>query len=167
MQTYKSEIRGKRGRGLFLVVDYKDREKVLKHFWHLSTTGYPRTNLYLGYSKEKKRGLNTGLYLHNLILGKHPTKDVDHINRDKLDNRRINLRFCTRGQNMANAGLSKHNSSGLKGVSWHKQSQKWTAVIMIKGKNKNLGLFVTKLEAYQAYKKKLKQKHKSFSNPNL
>lgn len=167
MQTTLIPLGGKHGKGMFLIIDSDDFPRVSKLRWHLSSTGYPRANIYLGYSKEKKRGMNKAIYIHNLILGKHESKDVDHINRNKLDNRKENLRFATRGQNMANAGMSAHNTSGIKGVSWHKQHQKWCAITRVNGKNKCLGLFNSKYEASRAYRAKINQKHKIFTNKSI
>lgn len=69
---------------------------------------------------------------------------VDHINGDTFDNHVDNLRPATRFQNQWNQGLSKANTSGVKGLSWSKTENKWFACIRYNGKNKNLGYFETK-----------------------
>lgn len=69
---------------------------------------------------------------------------IDHINNNPLDNRVENLREATVVQNQWNHGLNKANTSGIKGLSWAKKSQKWLACIRCNGKNKNLGYFETK-----------------------
>jgi hypothetical protein len=77
------------------------------------------------------------LYVH----GEWPDQDLDHINRDKSDNRIANLRPATRLQNMQNVEKHKHNTSGIKGVCWHSQRNKWRAQINVMYKQKYLGLF--------------------------
>lgn len=101
---------------------------------------------------------NTTLYLHRVIMGRMGNVPqgytVDHINRDKLDNRRENLRVATASQNHINSGLRSDNTSGFKGVYWRKDSGKWRAKIRIGGKYINMGSYETVEEAHEVYKKK-------------
>jgi hypothetical protein len=76
--------------------------------------------------------------------------EIDHVNGIRTDNRLDNLRLATGSQNMWNSSKRKDNTSGFKGVSWDKHKQKWKAQIQIFNKNKNLGRFSTKEEAYAA-----------------
>jgi hypothetical protein len=82
---------------------------------------------------------------------------VDHVNGDKLDNRKDNLRICNGTQNQGNMKIPKHNTSGIKGVSWHKATKKWVANIRINKKPKYLGSFSSKLDAKEIYTKFAKQ----------
>lgn len=66
---------------------------------------------------------------------------IDHINCIKHDNRISNLREATLSQNQYNRGISKNNTSGIKGVTWNCHAKKWMAITTINGKNKNLGYF--------------------------
>lgn len=66
---------------------------------------------------------------------------VDHINGDTLDNRRSNIRGCTRSQNCINCKTNSKNISGVKGVHWHKQDRKWIARIKVNKKEVRLGAF--------------------------
>lgn len=68
-------------------------------------------------------------------------KELDHINRNPNDNRIANLRVATRSEQMHNAGMLKNNTSGVKGVSWHKPSKRWHVRIWIDGKCKSFGYF--------------------------
>lgn len=83
--------------------------------------------------------------------GEWPTVSVDHINIDKTDNRIANLRLASGTQNNANTSLTCRNSSGYKGVTWHKQCGKWQAGIKVQGKTHHLGLFSDPTKAHQAY----------------
>jgi len=83
--------------------------------------------------------------------GEKPPPLIDHVNRQKTDNRISNLRSANRMINSFNSKVSKNNSSGFTGVSWHSQVGKWCARIKVGGKQKHLGLFETAEEASAAY----------------
>lgn len=93
-------------------------------------------------------------YLHRLawfyIHGAWPTGEIDHINRDKLDNRIANLRDATHQVNNINKGLMANNTSGHSGVYYQKRSKSFRAQIMINRKMISLGGFKTKEEAVKA-----------------
>lgn len=79
-------------------------------------------------------------YMHH---GECPSY-IDHIDNNPFNNHILNLRPATPAQNQWNHGLSKSNTSGVKGLSWAKKYNKWLACIRYNGKNKNLGYFETK-----------------------
>jgi hypothetical protein len=87
------------------------------------------------------------------VHGEWPTGLVDHRDHDRQNNAIDNLRQGTRNQNNADSSLYKNNTSGFKGVSWHKPSRRWVAFISIEGKNKNLGYFDDPELAHIAYKR--------------
>jgi hypothetical protein len=87
------------------------------------------------------------LYVH----GVWPRAEIDHINGNKVDNRLVNLRLATRSENQANNGLSSHNTSGRKGVSWNRNVGQWQAQITVHRKTVYLGLFGDPDEASRAY----------------
>lgn len=103
------------------------------------------------------------LYVH----GTFPKKGmhVDHINRDKLDNRIANLRVATYAQNMRNAKKRSDNSSGYKGV--RNQNQKFTATIWKDGSPIHIGVFETKEQAARAYDDAAKVHHGEFASLNF
>ena len=70
------------------------------------------------------------------INGCFPSKDIDHINRNRSDNRIVNLREVNRSENLINSSKSNRNTSGVKGVSWNKKREKWE--FQLKHKNKKL-----------------------------
>jgi HNH endonuclease/AP2 domain len=85
------------------------------------------------------------------MTGAWPVAEIDHINLDPGDNRFCNLREASRSQNKWNEGKRLSNTSGIKGVSWYRQNQKWRADIRINGEKKHLGFFATIDEAAAAY----------------
>lgn len=89
--------------------------------------------------------------IHRVIMKPPVGVEIDHIDGNRLNNQKSNLRFATSSQNKINRGARKDNCSGYKGVSWHKQRNRWTARIMVNGKYKHLGLFTDILEAAKAY----------------
>jgi hypothetical protein len=102
------------------------------------------------------RGVQKTLFAHRVAFflyhGLYPQwpNSVDHINRDGCDNRIENLREVTAKEQSANTGLSKANTSGVKGVSFLKGRNKWRASINLAGKKVNLGTFNTLQEAVTA-----------------
>lgn len=118
-------------------------------------TLYRGTNGYVYYSiwENGKSRPNT---LHALLMGGAKRgQHIDHINGDKLDNRRANLRAATPQRNQVNRKrLNKNNRSGVRGVDQHKLSQRnpWRAQITVNGKNMYLGLFPTMEDAVEARK---------------
>lgn len=98
-----------------------------------------------------------------IVHGTWPAQDIDHANRNPLDNRLENLRLATRSQNCANKGARSDNSSGFKGVSYHKQSGKWRAKIKHFGVENSLGLYDSPAEAGDAYRVAAQQIHGKFA----
>lgn len=84
------------------------------------------------------------------VYGKLPEESLDHINRDKLDNRITNLRVAGKIINSRNTDLRSDNSSGITGVTFDKSRDKWIAQIIIRGKNIHLGRFSNIKQAAQA-----------------
>jgi hypothetical protein len=129
-------------KGQRAIVDDADYEWLSQYKWFVWRT---YAGCYLGGGRANAR---MG-YMHRLILRTPVGLQTDHINGDKLDNRRANLRVCTNAQNQAHQGLGRNNASGFKGVSRFKH--RWQACICIHGKSTGLGLFDTALLAAQAY----------------
>lgn len=92
------------------------------------------------------------------------TPIIDHENLKPGDNWIKNLRKATCSQNQHNRTINKNNTSGFKGVGWHKQQQRWRAYIVVNWKQKSLGLYDTKEEAHQAYCAAADKLHGEFAN---
>ena len=129
------------------LIDLEDYEKVKDYKWGMNTYGY--------VFRSRVDFENREMYLSRFILSPK-VKDtiIDYINRNPLDNRKVNLRKATRSQNSINSALTKNNSSGFKGVSWHKQHEKWAVSIHKKGHSEHLGYFRSKINAAKAYNKR-------------
>jgi hypothetical protein len=84
-------------------------------------------------------------------MNPHNGVEIDHIDGNRLNNRKSNLRFATSSQNKINRGPRKDNTSGFKGVSLNKKLNKYGVRLMIDGKYKHLGLFNNKIEAAKVY----------------
>ena len=78
------------------------------------------------------------LYVHGYM----PENKIDHFDRNRTNNRMVNLREVGDTCSMQNTGMLKNNTSGVKGISWSKTREKWIAQISIRKKNKNLGGFL-------------------------
>lgn len=99
-----------------------------------------------------------------LQTGEWPKHMIDHINNDPSDNRWKNLRPATKSQNQMNVKRIKSNTSGHKGVTWSKASQKWRASIKANGKQFHLGVFEQIEDAVRAYADAAARLHGEFAN---
>ena len=142
--TKRIELANSRG---FALVDGDDYERVSYLKWRLHPRGYAQAGM--GYGR---KGTKT-LLMHRLILnaGAGHANEIDHINGNKLDNRRENLRVCKPGQNKANMPPKSDNKSGFKGVSWSKNAKKWAAFVKWRGHSRYLGYFDNPVDAARAY----------------
>lgn len=129
------------GNDQFALIDADDLPKIQGYKWRLAQS--PNGGKYASAAK-KKQGRITWFWMHRLIMEVEDGGFVDHVNRDGLDNRRANLRHCTRSQNQANRRLSR-NTSGYRGVS----KRKWGFEASIG--RRYVGTYRTATEAAMAY----------------
>lgn len=115
-------------------VDVSDLPLVQDLAWSLTSTGYARA-----------RCAGRNVKLHFLLMPPRDGYEIDHVNRDKLDNRRSNLRYATHRQNIANS-LRPPTKSGYRGV-YRRWDGKWWA----SAGRQYAGCFATALEAALAY----------------
>jgi hypothetical protein len=99
-----------------------------------------------------KKGYRAHILALLYITGEAPPLDVDHINHDRLDNSFGNLRKVSRKENLKNRSVGSNNKSGVIGVSWAKEREKWNARIGTDKGYKNLGYFTNKKDAVEARK---------------
>ncbi len=126
------------------LVDDEDHDAIMQHNWFYTGGGYAARSV-------RVNGTSKTIYMHRVINDTPKGLHTDHINGDKLDNRRENLRSATRSQNKINAPAPRNNRSGYKGVSFHAKTGTWQAHIGNGNKNKTLGYFKTPEEASEAY----------------
>ena len=135
-----------------VLVDDEDYPLVSQHKWYVTIQS--RDRIYAITYIKKENGKYTGLRMHRLIMSPDKNEDIDHINHNCLDNRKANLRKCTRSQNSQNS-LSHTGTSIFKGVSWHKYVGRWQATIVPSGSiKKHLGYFSNEIDAAKVYDKK-------------
>jgi hypothetical protein len=142
-------LRKKNGEILTTLIDTEDLDKVMQvpNTWTpgyspVTQTHYVLTKTSIGVRKRKTT------HIHRLLMGVSEYLVIDHINGDTLDNRKSNLRVVTKGQNNQNKTKTyKNNSSGIRGVNWHKKNECWMANVRINGKRIYLGSFNSIVEA--------------------
>jgi hypothetical protein len=128
-------------------------DRILKP--NIDTRGYYNVKLY-------QDGIKLTKNIHKLVgdaFIQNPFNKscIDHINNNKLDNNVNNLRWVSSQENSMNRKISSKNTSNYKGVTFHKQTNKWQARIMINGKSKHLGLFEKIEDAVNARVKKAEE----------
>lgn len=150
-------------RGMVALVDNADYEWLNQFKWHAlkhRDTFYAARNC----GGRKNRSY---VFMHRLILKLSDSKvEVDHSDRNGLNNQRQNLREATRSQNAANAPSRKNSSSSFLGVYWDNTRKMWTAGITKNYKKKFLGYFDNEIEAATAYNKAAIIIHGEFANIN-
>lgn len=131
---------------MIALVDIEDFERL----GHFNWIAMKAKNLghYAGRYVRNENGIQCRLFLHAEIMG---CKGVDHINGDRLDCRRSNLRLAGVAQNAKNRAINRNSSTGFKGVWWNKRLGKWTATIQSDRVRKELGVFCSKYAAAIAY----------------
>lgn len=117
--------------------DLEDYDIIKNFCWYINNHGYIKNS-------------ENNMYLHRLVTKAKDGESVDHIHHDKLDNRKSQLRIVTNSQNQMNKDKPNNNSSGYKGISWHKNCKKWIAQIGLNGKLIYLGIFDDIEDAKQA-----------------
>lgn len=146
-------------KGKVAIIDDEDYPKVSEYKWCYST-GY-------AVSRRIEGGQKVILLMHRLIMDAPKELVTDHINHDRLDNRRANLRLCTRHQNNCNMPMRSNNKSGYKGVYWRAARNKWQANVRYEGKEYYLGLFENLNEAALAYNAKATELFGEFAHLNV
>jgi hypothetical protein len=143
-------------RGVALVDD-EDYERVSAHRWALEHLGYAQT-----YINRK------AVFMHRFVMGAGKGEIVDHANRNKLDNRRENLRFCTKAQNNINSPVGPRSTTGFKGVYvTDRKARPYRAHIVVNNKQLYLGEYPDLISAARAYDEAAKKYFGEFAWTNF
>lgn len=142
--------------GKVALVDDVDYEALSKFSWCLHCDGYA-----FGWVNGKH------ILMHRFIVNLNEKQEIDHINGNRLDNQRINLRICTHSQNQCNSKVHCDNSSGYKGSYWDKYKRKWMSCITVDQKNHHLGYYDTPEDAAHVYDEAAVKFHGEFARLNF
>lgn len=132
------------------IIDLENVDIVRPAKWYQRPDGYVATNNYdgMGYC-----------YLHTLLTGKIiDRKYCDHKDGNRLNNRYSNFRIANPPENGMNKRIRSNNTSGIVGVHWNKENEKWCAMICAYGQHINLGYF-DKIEDAAACRKAAEKKY--------
>jgi hypothetical protein len=142
------------------IVDDKDFEYLNQWKWQYSDGYASRSETRFGMGKKT-------IYMHRVILDTPPGMQTDHIDGNKLNNQRVNLRVCSIAENGRNRKLQKNNTSGFSGVHYAKKAEKWQATIRVNGKVVYLKTYNTAKEAALAYDEAAKKYFGEFARLNF
>lgn len=143
-------------KGHVAIVDDEDFEWLSHWTWHLCNN----------YAARRDMATDKFIYMHRQILGTPAHMKTDHVNGDKLDNRRSNLRACSSTQNNRNVP-AKGGKSHYKGVNWHTQNHVWRAEITVDRERLTLGCFEKEEDAARAYDRAAILHHGDFAYLNF
>lgn len=149
-------------KGKVAIVDDADYEYLSQWKWYAKNCG----TVWYAMRGQRVGKRTKQLSMHRILLDPADDIMVDHVNLDGLDNRRENLRTCTKAENMRNDGIRVNSKSGFKGVHWDKNRQRWVAYITTDGKRKHLGRFDNIEQAVRAYDVAARELHGEFARLN-
>lgn len=127
--------------------------------WHLTSRGYAART-------DRTSGPKRTIWMHRVVARVGDRRvQVDHINRDKLDNRRANLRIATNAENGQNRDAYEGGTSRFRGVSWKPSKNRWVAHAWIDGRTVHVGYFTDEVEAARAVDR-YRLEHMPFARPD-
>lgn len=142
--------------GRQILVDTEDVPRLSRYTWCVEGTGYAMS-----------RSGGNAIKMHRFLLDASKGNFVDHINGNRLDNRKQNLRICKKQQNEFNAKVRADSTTGFRGVSFEKRRHKYRAYITIDQKQQHIGSFDTAEAAARAYNDKALQLFGDFARLNI
>lgn len=153
MKAIRVPLSSRKWPGLYALIDEDDLVVVRGYKWNPNPCESKNvTTIYAYGYRHTEDGRVERAHMHRLVLGVNdPSIFVDHINRDGLDNRKANLRLCTRSQNNQNVRHRKGCSSQFKGVHFLTAENVWAAEISANKKRIRLGRFRSEVDAARAY----------------
>lgn len=137
-------------RNKYAIVDDDMFENLKRWNWSCDAKGYAVRHELKDEYLERNRKM---IKMHRYIMKVSDKEQIDHINRNTLDNRKCNLRIADAHLNQRNAKLSSRNTSGYKGVYWDKKYQRWCARTLFYGKSFFGGGYVNKEDAISSYER--------------
>jgi len=145
-------------KGEEILVDAEDLLDLRQWSWSINASGYA----VRGWQIDNRK---FGESIHRRVMGLSPGDklQVDHIDGNRLNNQKVNLRICTRIENSRNR-RNQANNSGYKGVHWRASTKRWLAAIGHLGKQYFLGSYDTAEEAHRAYCAAAAALHGEFAN---
>jgi hypothetical protein len=144
--------------GSVALIDEEDLSVLSGFRWHLSAAGYAVRNL-------PGRGKGSVL-MHRQILNAPTGFEVDHVNGNRVDNRRSNLRLASHAENSRNQGRRSTNKSGSKGVHWDSSRRRWAVELKKDRRKIYVGRYSSIEAATAAYDVAVVKYHGSFARPN-
>lgn len=144
-----------------VIVDDADYEWLSKYRWYRTGNGYA-----MRHKKRDSDGKNSFVLMHREILGTPDGLLTDHINHNRLDNRRANLRIADYAQNAWNKPHRSTGTSKYRGVTWSGFFRKWVAHITVRKKRTCIGCFKDEMEAAKAYNAAALKYHGEFATLN-
>jgi len=149
--------------GKVAIVDDEDFEYLNQWKWFANLKG---KKFYVGRNISMFNGKQTKICMHRFIMNPEKGMVIDHLDGNSLNNQKNNLRICTQAENNRNRNFNINNTSGFKGVYWHKISSKWMAYIRINKKRLYLGIYTDPIDAARSYNEAALKYHGEFANLN-
>ena len=138
----------------YAIVDDESFVSLNQYKWWINKHGYAVRKKYTKSSGYGKGDHTEKQVLMHVEINNTPRGQItDHVNRNRLDNRKCNLRISSKSQNGLNINTKKNNTSGYTGVHWYKPYKMWQAYITINYKRRHLGYFKNIIDALVARKK--------------
>ena len=137
--------------------DLEDLELIKGHKWRKDRQEYVATNI------EDEFGVDHRVSMHRLIMSPKEYELVDHINFNKSDNRKVNLRLVNKSQNEMHKLVRSDNMSGTRGVSYYKKDNLWVAEVMVNGEKVFRKGYALKEDAIRAREEAEKKYFKEYS----
>lgn len=152
--------------GMVAIVDDDDWLYLSKHKWCYAHGGYASRGVCSQLANGRKdRKRIKAIYMHRVIMNPPDGLQIDHINGNKIDNRKVNLRFATMAENMRNRKIQSNNTTGFAGVAFDKRyRKKYFGRIRTNGVTTRTRMFSTASEAFDAKMEIIQQLHGEFTN---
>lgn len=149
-------------RGQVALVDDEDYDVLMQWSWY----AYPTCGLWYAIRGTRKGGGYKNIRMHRFVMNVPDDMQVDHIDRNGLNNQKDNLRICTKAENLKNKNLYKSNKTGYRGVQKTKYNS-YKAAIRLHGTIVHLGTFKSAEEAARAYDAAAFENFGSYANLNF